>query len=348
MRAAIIYGPRDIRMETVAYPSIKKDEILVKVRACGICGTDIHTYKVGKTSTSQSQQPIILGHEFSGEIVEVGQSVLGLKTGDKIVGTGYRACGKCHWCQTGQSDRCPNPTVPGEGLDGAFAEYVVVPNPALGKTIFHIPENLSWEEAATVEPLSVACFAVSRARIEPNQAVVILGAGMIGQCIAQVCKAMGTKVIVSEPSIIRLTMARKSGADVALNPRKTSPVEAVAEVTSGEMASVVFECSGAPAAFRQAPLLTRPFGRIIQVGMFEDTLELRPELLSLMFNFRNLTLRGSGGQRWDMAVELMQTGQVKTKELITHRLLLENIKEAFEAQINSDEAIKVIIEPGVT
>jgi threonine dehydrogenase-like Zn-dependent dehydrogenase len=171
---------------------------------------------------------------------------------------------------------------------------------------------------------------------------------MIGQCIAQVCKGMGAKVIVSEPSIIRLTMARKLGADVALNPKETNPVEAVAEVTSGEMASVVFECSGAPAAFRQAPLLTRPFGRMIQVGMFEDTLELSPELLSLMFNFRNLTLRGSGGQRWDMAVELMQTGQVKTKELITHKFLLENIKEAFKAQINSDKAIKVLIEPKAT
>lgn len=346
MRAAIIYGTGDIRMETVDYPSIKKDEILVKVKACGICGTDIHTYKVDKTSPSR--KPAILGHEFSGEIVEVGQSVAGLKTGDKIVGTGYRACGKCHWCQTGQADRCPNPTVPGEGLDGAFAEYVVVPNPALGKTIFRIPENLSWEEAATIEPLSVACFAVTRARIEPNQTVVILGAGMIGQCIAQVCKGMGAKVIVSEPSIIRLTMARKLGADVALNPRETNPVEAVAEVTSGEMASVVFECSGTPAAFRQAPLLTRPFGRMIQVGMFEDTLELSPELLSFMFNFRNLTLRGSGGQGWDMAVELMRTGQVKTKELITYKFPLENIKEAFKAQLNSDKAIKVLIEPKVT
>lgn len=346
MRAAIIYGTGDIRMETVDYPSIKKDEILVKVKACGICGTDIHTYKVGKTSPSR--KPAILGHEFSGEIVEVGQSVAGLKAGDKIVGTGYRACGKCHWCQTGQADRCPNPTVPGEGLDGAFAEYVVVPNPALGKTIFRIPENLSWEEAATMEPLSVACFAMTRARIEPNQTVVILGAGMIGQCIAQVCKGMGAKVIVSEPSIIRLTMARKLGADVALNPRETNPVEAVAEVTSGEMASVVFECSGTPVAFRQAPLLTRPFGRMIQVGMFEDTLELSPELLSLMFNFRNLTLRGSGGQRWDMAVELMRTDQVKTKGLITHKFLLENIKEAFKAQLNSDKAIKVLIEPKVT
>lgn len=343
MRAATISGPRNISLDLVRDPSIGKDDILVKVKACGICGTDVHTFKTGKSSTSQ--KPTVLGHEFSGEIVEVGESVTGLRVGDRIVGTGYRACGKCYWCQQDQKVRCPSPLVPGEGLDGAFADYVVVPNPAFGKTIFHIPENLGWEEAATVEPLSVACFAVTRSRIQPNETVVILGAGMIGQSIAQVCRTIGARVIVSEPSPMRLAMAKKLGADIAFNPREEDPLETVTQATSGEMSSVVFECSGSPVAFRQAPLLTRPFGRILQVGMFEENLELPPELMSLMFNFRNITLRGSGGQRWDMAVELMRTGQVKTTDLITHQYPLTSIEEAFETQLDSDSALKVVIRP---
>jgi len=344
MLAAVIYGPWDIRVKMVEDPSIQRDEILVKVKACGICGTDIHAYKMGNTSVSE--EPLILGHEFSGEIVEVGPAVEGLRVGDKVVGTGYRTCGVCHWCEQGLMDRCPNPRVPGEGLDGAFAEYVAVPNPALGRTFFHIPEDLSWEESATIEPISVACYAVKRARIQTNETVVVLGAGMIGQGVVQVCKAMGApKVIVSEPSAIRLAMASKLGADMALNPRETNPIEAVTEATSGEMADVVFECSGSPVAFRQAPHMVRPFARIIQVGMFEENLELSPDLTSLMFAFRNITLRGSGGQRWDVALELVRTGRVKTGDLITHEFPLDSVKEAFETQAKSDEAIKVLIRP---
>ena len=193
--------------------------------------------------------------------------------------------------------------MPGEGLDGAFAEYVVVPRPMAGKTFFQIPEGLGWEEAATIEPLAVACYAVTRARIQEKETVVILGAGMIGQCIAQVCKAMGARTIVSEPSPMRLALAEKLGADMVLNPREIDPVKAVATATSGEMAGMVFECSGSPVAFRQAVEIARPFGKIVQVGIFENSLEISSDLASTMFAFKNLTLRGSGGQRWDMAVD---------------------------------------------
>jgi len=343
MRAAVLYGPKDIRLETVDIPRIRSDEILVKVKACGICGSDIHTYKTGALSTLH--KPVILGHEFSGEIVEVGSAVKGLGIGDKVLGTGYRYCGECYWCQQGQVDRCPNTALPGYGMDGAFAEYVVVPNPALEKTLFRLPEGLSWQEAATVEPMSVACFAVEQALIEPKEAVVVLGAGMIGQGIAQLCKARGAgKVIVSELSPKRLAMAQKLGADVALNPKGINPVEAVTKATSGDMAGVVFECSGAPIAFRQAFLMTRVFGKVMQVGVFEQNIDLSPDLISLI-TFRNMTLRGCGGQIWGMALDAVRLGQVKTRDLITHEFALTEAKEAFETLLNSDEAIKVMIKP---
>jgi threonine dehydrogenase-like Zn-dependent dehydrogenase len=230
-------------------------------------------------------------------------------------------------------------------LDGAFAEYVIVPKPMVGKTFFHIPEGIGWEEAATIEPIAVACYAVTRTRIQPNETVVILGAGMIGQGIAQVCKTMGARTMVSEPSPMRRAVAKELGADIVLNPSETDPIEAVAIATSGDMAGVVFECSGSAVAFRQAAEIARPFGKIVQVGIFEEELALAPDLLSSMFAFKNLTLRGSGGQRWDMAVDLVRSGQVKTSSLITQRFPLERIKEGFETQLNADNSIKVVITP---
>ena len=343
MRAAVLRGPRDIRVEMVETPSIRDDEVLVKVMACGICGTDVHAYKKG--GGAKPQEKLILGHEFSGEIAAVGQAVQGLKIGDRVVGIGYRNCGSCYQCQQGHGERCPQPLVPGEGLDGAFAEYVVVPRPVVGQTFFQIPEGLGWEAAATIEPLAVACYAVTRARIQPDETVVILGGGMIGQCIAQVCKAMGARTIVSEPSPIRLATAGKLGAGIALNPLETDPVGAVIAATSGGMAGTVFECSGSPIAFRQAVEIVRPFGRIVQVGIFEKSLEISAELASTMFAFKNLTLRGSGGQRWDMAIEFVRSGQVKTGDLITHRFPLDGIGEGFETQLDAGRSIKVMIIP---
>jgi len=344
MKAAVIHGPRDIRLETVPDPVIRSDEILVKVMACGICGTDVHTYKRGQSLTAE--RSLIAGHEFSGEVVEVGEETEGIADGDRVVGTGYRSCGKCYRCRNGQPERCPVPSIPGEGLDGAFAEYVVIPNPMPGRAIFQIPTNLDWEEAATVEPVSVACHAVRRARIQPGETVVVLGAGMIGQVIVQAVRAAGaSRVIVSEPSGARRDRAKECGADVTINPMERDAVEAVREAAAGDMPAVAFECSGVPAAFYQAPRMIGAYGRIIQVGMFEDKLELSPEMINQALTFRNITLRGCGGQRWDIALELMQSGQVRTKQLITHEFPLDDIKQAFETQLNADEAIKVLVIP---
>src|SRR5512137_1579915 len=232
MKAAVLRGPRDIRIEMVDTPSVCDDEVLVKVMACGICGTDVHSFKKG--AGAKPQERLILGHEFSGEVAWVGSAVQELKTGDRVVGTGYRNCGSCYRCRHGQAGQCPQPLVPGEGLDGAFAEYVVVPRPMVGKTFFQIPEGLGWEKAATIEHLAVACYAVTCARIQEKETVVVLGAGMIGQCIAQVCRVMGARTIVSEPSPMRLALAEKLGAGMVLNPRDIDPVKAITTATSGE------------------------------------------------------------------------------------------------------------------
>ena len=142
---------------------------------------------------------------------------------------------------------------------------------------------------------------------------------------------------------MRLALADKLGAGMVLNPREVDPVKAIATATSGEMAGTVFECSGSPVAFRQAIEIARPFGRIVQVGIFESNLEIPPESASRMFAFKNLTLRGSGGQRWDMAAELVGSGRVKTGDLITHRFPLDGVGQAFETQVDVGKSIKVMI-----
>jgi L-iditol 2-dehydrogenase len=233
----------------------------------------------------------------------------------------------------------------GHRLDGAFAEYVIVPNPVLDTTLFHIPESMSWEVGATVEPVSAACFFVDRARIREGETVVVLGAGMIGQTVAQVCKAAAAaRVIVSEPSPGRLQKAAALGADETLNPLETNPVEAVAKATAGRMADVVFECSGVPIAFHQGLQMLRFSGRMMQVAYFEKTLELPRDIMTLVVD-KSLMLRGCAGQTWDKALELVRTEQINTKDLITHRFPLDSIKEAFEAHVNADQAIKVMVTP---
>ncbi|MBW1900616.1 MAG: alcohol dehydrogenase catalytic domain-containing protein [Deltaproteobacteria bacterium] len=341
MKAALIYGPGDIRIEDIKDPTISDDEILVRVKTCGICGTDLHYYRAGDPTT---KKPIIPGHEFSGEIVEKGSAVEGLKVGDKIVGTGLRDCGECYWCRH-EKGFCPNPKVPGEGLDGAIAEYVIVPKPMAGALVFQIPESMTWNEAATIEPISISCFAVEEARISEGDIVAVLGAGMIGLGIIQACKAAGAaKVIVSEPSAFRREMAQKLGADLVLNPLETDLFETVADFTTGQMAGVIFECSGSVAAFCQVPQVSGIFGKVMQVGIFEQNLELAPDLAKLMFQFRNITVRGCGGQRWDKALEHILAGTIKTNDLVTQIFPLEEVKEAFATQLNSEKAIKVLIE----
>ena len=242
-------------------------------------------------------------------------------------------------------DKCADFGLPGWGMDGAFAEYVVVPNPLDGITTFKKPDPMSFAEAATVEPVSVACFTVDQANLQPKDTVVVMGAGIIGQGIAQIAKARGSaRVIVCEPSARRLAAAGSLGADVTINPAEMDPVKAVESATSQNMAQVVFECSGAPAAFYQALQMLSGHGKLMQVAVYEKDITVKPDLMSMM-TFNNLCLRGCGGQNWAGAFDLVHTGQVRTKDLITHEFSLDDVQEAFTIQADAGASIKVLLKP---
>ena len=338
MKAAIYYGPGDIKVQDVSQPRLEPDGILVKVKTCGICGSDMHPYKVGGVIGPGT----IMGHEFSGDVVEVGANVKDFNKGDRVTVAGYLPCGECYWCQRKQYYRCFKMQLLGYEFPGAFAEYVGVPLALLNMTVFPLPDELTYEEGATVEPLSVSVHAVRRAEPAAADTVVILGAGMIGQCAMQVFKAMGVaKVIVSEISKKRLEVAKATGADVVINAAEENPVERVQEATSGMWADIVAECAGSPATFHQAIEMVRGSGKIVLVGIYEEPIKWEPAAIIR----KNIKMIGCMGGSFPRAIDFLRSRRVDTKPLITHEFPLDQAREAFETQLKADEAVKVLVKP---
>lgn len=342
MKAAVIKGPSDIRVETVKTPSIKANEILVKVAACGICGTDLRSYKAGPAVIHKGRN--IIGHEFSGEVVEVGSAVKGVSLGSRVTGNGYHFCGACKACIKDMWWECADRGLIGYGLDGAMAEYVVIPNPMPGVLLFEIPKMMTWEEAAAIEPMTISGWAVEEAHLQPDQTVVVLGAGTIGLGALQFAKLQGAKVFVSEPSTKRLALARRLGADETIDPMKLDPVEVVKELTSGKMADVVIECSGVPKVFYQGINMLHRSGKVMQIANFGQGLNLSPEILEEMMK-KNVSVQVTGGAVWSKAFELVSSGKINTKDLISHKFKLDDVKQAFEMQLNAAESVKVVVIP---
>ncbi len=343
MKAAVIKGPEEIRIENVDKPTIKKNDILMKVAAVGICGSDMQFYQKGPDSIPKGRT--IIGHEWSGDVVEVGPEVKDVKVGSRVVGTGFSYCGTCEKCTQGVWWECPEQGLPGYGMDGAMAEYVVLPNPILGALVFEMPENMSYEQAAVIEPMAIAGWAVEEAHIKPDQTVVVLGAGPIGLGALQFAKVDGAKVIVSEPSVKRAELAKKLGADLIINPKTTDPIEAVREFTSGIWADVVIECSGVPAVFYQGLDMLKRDGQLKQIANFSGGLQLSPEMMHHKIMKKNLTIQWTGGLVWRKAFELVSSGKVKTKELVSHVYPLDEVKQAFEMVRNTEESVKVLLKP---
>lgn len=349
MKAAIYYGPGDIRVENVSDPELEADGIVIRVKASGICGSDIHPYRVGELI----EPGLIMGHEFSGDVIEVGASVVGIKKGDRVTAASVQPCGRCHWCQRKQTHRCSNMEVLGVHKHGAFAEYVSIPLALVNQTVFLLPDEISYEDGATVEPLSVGEHIVRRAEPAAEDTVVILGVGMIGQCALQVFKAIGVaKVIVSEVGKKRLEVAKAMGADVVINATEEDPIQRVREATAGIGADIVVECAGAPVTFQQAIEMVRgglqqafetirPDGKIMLTGIYEQPIQWMPN--SVIRKSVRMIACYSGS--FTEAIGLLKTGKVNTRPLVTHEYPLDKTKEAFEAQLWADESIKVLIKP---
>ena len=357
MRAAVLRGARDVAVETVADPAAGSDGIVIRVEATGICGSDMHAYAGALGDAGQ-----ILGHEFAGEVVEVGPAVEGIAVGDRVTGSPAVDCGSCPRCLEGYPLLCERQAgnVLGAGLPGSFAEYLRIPSARLGRSVFRLPDGVDWETGATAEPLGVGLHVAWLARARPTETAVVLGLGPIGLATVQALKVEGIgRVIGVDVSPVRLALAERLGADVVVDASRESTVERLQELTgkgqsgygggsAGANADIVCECAGLPETLRDALQIVRRGGRLVVVALYERLAEIDVNQLVI----KELVVRGSFGYGaggftgFRDALALLAAGRVDTRPWITHRFPLTAAADAFRAQADRTSAVKVLLAPG--
>jgi len=336
MRGVLLRGPHQMGLEEMARPIPRSDQVLVRVRYSACCATDFDL--IDGTMPDQAKYPIILGHEWSGEVIEAppGYSAL---VGKQVVADNLVTCGLCPACVAGRPNLCRKMDELGFSLNGSHAEYLVT----LARSVRVLPPGLSLKAAALAEPVGVALYGVRRARVALGDRVLVLGAGPIGLFAMQACRASGaTEIWQADLQPERLRLARGLGATRTLDLSKGSLLEALREARFEP--DVVMECSGNPKAFGQAIEAVRPGGRIGVLGYYADEMaEVRPSDIMM----RDLEVLGAvcPTGTWDAAVALIADGRVNTEGIITHTFPLEQFAEAYEtARGKRGDAVKVMLE----
>ena len=336
MRGVLLRGPHQMALEDVPKPVPRADQVLVRVRYSACCTTDLDL--IDGTMPDQAKYPLILGHEWSGQVVEAPAEYAAL-VGKDIVADNLVTCGVCAACVNGRPNLCRQMQELGFSLNGAHAEYLVT----LARNVRVLPAGLSPRAAALTEPVGVALYGAKRARVGLGDRVVVLGAGPIGLFAMQVCRAAGAAEIWQvdlRPE--RLDLARRLGATGTADLSKGSLLEALRG--AGVEPDVIMECSGNPKAFAQAIKAVRPGGRVGVLGYYGDELaEVRPSDIMM----RDLEVLGSvcPTGAWDAALALIADGRVNTEAVITHTFPLERFAEAYDlARHGKGGAVKVMLE----
>ncbi len=313
-----------------------KNEVQVKIAYCGVCGTDLHIFH--GVMDQRVTMPHTMGHECSGEISRIGEDVIGLKVGDRVVVRPLGSCGECAACKSGQSHICYNLNFLGVDTAGAMQSHWTVP----ADTIHKIPEELPLDYAALIEPMAVACHDVARGRVAKGEKVVVIGGGPIGLLVALVAKDAGAEVVVSEVNQFRIDFAKKLGLN-AVNPINKSIEEYVDEWTDGVGVDVVFEASASKPGASVMTKLPRTRGRIVVVGIFGQPVEV--ELKA--FFLRELELVGARvyeKEDYDKAIRLAASGELPLKEIITKIEPMSELQRVMEELSSRDsKAMKVLI-----
>lgn len=314
-------------LKKVPVPTYGPDEVLVRVMASSICGTDVHIYKWDDWAASRVVTPNVFGHEFAGIVEAVGANVTHVKPGDHVSGEGHVVCGKCKACRTGNAHVCLHTRSFGITLPGCFGEFAVL---KASNVIMNDPE-LPFEIACIQDPLGNAVQTVLAGDIV-GRSVAVIGTGPIGLMAIAVAKACGCGTIIAvDINAYRLEMARTMGADVLVNSSEESSVEAIMKATAGEGVEVVLEMSGHPGAIRDALKAAAPAGRVSLLGI--PTREVSFDLAQDVI-FKGLQLNGITGRRmydtWYQLKGLLERGRIDLSPIITHRLTLDRYEEAFE------------------
>lgn len=338
MNALVYEGAWQMPLREIEPPQPGPQDAIVSVQAVGICGSDVHGYM---GITGRRKPPIVMGHEFSGIVTAAGDAVKNFPVGTRVVAEPLLTCGQCDNCRAGRPNICLYRGGLGITLNGAYAESVCVPQ----KMLHRLPDDMTWEQGALVEPLSVALHAVNLTPFELMETVVVIGAGTIGLLTLLAARLKGAgKVIVTDANAHRLAMARELGADIALNVTGGDPVPVIQAETSGAGASAVIEAVGIPATAQQSLAAARPGAHVTWIGNSHPNVEISMQSIVT----RELTLHGAYGfnQEFARAIEIIRTDRLPVKRLIEMSAPLQDGTRIIDdlAKGNLD-AVKVILYP---
>ncbi len=340
MKAAVLYGPRDIRLEDVEKPSINDKEVLVKIKVALTCGTDVKVYREGG-HPKMIFVPSLFGHEWSGIIEKAGKSVVGFKKGDRVVAANSAPCFKCYYCKMNQFSLCENLIF----LNGAYAEYIRVPEAIVKTNMFRIPSNITYEEAAFLEPLSCVLHGIEDIGFEKDENVVIIGAGPVGLVFLLVLKNIGAKVVVVEKNEQRLKIAENLGCDKTILTRENDDFITDIKKIFGRGADLAIEATGNPKAWEDSVKMVRGSGRVLFFGGCKrgEKIKLDTEIL----HYSQITTKGvfhHAPVHVEEAHALIAKQELNLSRLITDKIPLRDILGAFK-KIIAGEGIKIAIIP---
>jgi (R,R)-butanediol dehydrogenase / meso-butanediol dehydrogenase / diacetyl reductase len=351
MRAVRYHAARDIRVEDVQEPTgLGPHEVLIRPRFCGICGTDLHEYMAGPIVTptephplTGAQNPQILGHEFSADVLEVGPEVRSVKADDRVAIMPLAFCGQCYFCVRGLNHLCTSMGCVGLSWAwGGLGELAVV----LDYQVATLPDELSYEQGALIEPAAVAEYGIARGGVRPGDSVLVTGGGPIGALAVLAAQAAGAgAVYLSEPNAVRAQQAENLGVTAIFNPAETSVPEELKERTQGIGVDVAIECSGNGRAFDDCVMSTRRAGTVVQTGLFVGATEVKP----MVWSENDLTIAGTWCYRvydWQRIAALIQSGAFPVERVITSKIAIDDtVPEGFDVLIDpSGSAVKVLVE----
>src|SRR4249920_1920841 len=339
MRIAMYYNNRDVRLEEMAVPKIAPGELLVRIRASGICGSDLmEWYRIKKA-------PLVLGHEITGEVVEAGEGVKDFRSGDRVCASHHVPCGECRYCLAGHQSVCD--MLRTTHFDpGGFAEYVRIPKINVELGTFRLPDEITFDEGSFIEPLACVVRAQRFARLTTGQTVLVIGSGISGLLHVQLARARGAeRIIATDISAYRLNAARLFGADTTIHGAEDVPVR-LKDVNGGRLADLVIVCTGAMPAIQQAVKSVDRGGTLLFFAPTAAGVDVPIPLFEFWRDEINVVTSYAGsGDDLKEALELIRDRKVRVADMVTHRLPLAETGVGFQMTASGQDSIKVIIDP---
>lgn len=336
-RVGEVYEPFKVHFLQKKIEELQPDEVLVKVKASAICGSDLH---IARGMHPSAPLPVTIGHEFAGDVAALGAEVSNVQIGDRVTVEPCIVCGKCDACRHGDYGYCEHISFTYRNGDGAMADYVVVKSPY----VYELPDYLSYETGALIEPLSVATHAVRRADIRLGETVLIIGAGAIGMMVAAMCRRSGAaRIIIADFSDSRLEMALEVGATDAVNSARVDLEQEVLRLTGGKGVDKSFECVGRESCFTQAVMALKRNGTATIVGIYEHP---QIQFMASRLITHEIKIQGAQGYCWDFPIAIAAARDIPMEKFVTHVFPLDELQKALDTALDSKSgSIKVIVKP---